>query len=241
MEFKDKVFNLRKKMNLTQEELALRLNSSFAMINRWESGNVTPSQKKEKEFNDFCKKHGIFFEEEKVENSSGIKIITAQQIHTWFSEDPIKSQCLFPELIRKLIEESTNSIKYISFPCGDKVYTPGFDGELECDGENMFVPSGKSFWEIGATLKTSKKKVNDDYKKRTSTTSMEVRNDSSFVLVTPNIFSNKSSWCKSREKEWKKVMLIDCNDLELWLSKCINTSIWLAEKFMNKKLKIDRR
>ena len=238
MEFKDKVEYARKKLNISQSELALRLKSSFAMVNRWESGKIVPSAKKEKKFNLFCEENGISFNEEKKDNIFGTKIITAQQIDTWFSEESITSQCIFPELVRRLILESTKNIKNINFPNGDKIYTPGFDGELTCDSESIFVPNGKSVWEIGATLKSSKKKITSDYKKRTENTPLATRKETSFILVTPNIFSNKGNWCKQKENEWKSVKIIDCNDLELWLSFCINTSIWLAEKYMNKILKI---
>ena len=38
------VRRIRSKLNLSQEQLAARLNVSFATVNRWESGNVTPQK-----------------------------------------------------------------------------------------------------------------------------------------------------------------------------------------------------
>jgi type I restriction enzyme M protein len=42
--FGDQVRDLRAALNLSQEQLASRLNVSFATINRWESGKVTPQK-----------------------------------------------------------------------------------------------------------------------------------------------------------------------------------------------------
>src|SRR5205823_6301168 len=42
--FSDQVRNLRSRLNLSQEQLASRLNVSFATVNRWESGKVEPQK-----------------------------------------------------------------------------------------------------------------------------------------------------------------------------------------------------
>lgn len=45
MEFSEKVLFVRAKLNLSQTELAEKLNVSFATINRWETGKTKPSKK----------------------------------------------------------------------------------------------------------------------------------------------------------------------------------------------------
>ena len=42
--FPDQLRSLRSKLNLSQEQLASRLNVSFATVNRWEGGKVTPQK-----------------------------------------------------------------------------------------------------------------------------------------------------------------------------------------------------
>ena len=42
--FTEQLRSLRSKLNLSQEQLAARLNVSFATVNRWESGKVTPQK-----------------------------------------------------------------------------------------------------------------------------------------------------------------------------------------------------
>lgn len=64
MEFSDKVKQTRKQLGLSQEELAQRLELSFATINRWESGNYKPSRLAKKAFEAFCQENNVNFEEE---------------------------------------------------------------------------------------------------------------------------------------------------------------------------------
>lgn len=63
MEFKDKVLYTRAKLNLTQTDLAKRLNVSVITIVRWENGSVMPTKKAEVAFNIFCKENNVIFEE----------------------------------------------------------------------------------------------------------------------------------------------------------------------------------
>jgi len=62
MEFKDKLLYVRAVLNITQTELANKLNVSFATINRWETGKVTPTKRAELTFEIFCKENKISFE-----------------------------------------------------------------------------------------------------------------------------------------------------------------------------------
>ena len=59
MDFAEKVKFIRTKLNLSQEELAHRLDVSFATINRWENGSYKPSRLAKKVFDDFCKENNV--------------------------------------------------------------------------------------------------------------------------------------------------------------------------------------
>ncbi len=61
MIFSEKVKFVRKKLNMTQAELASALGVSFATINRWENNQVTPSSLAQKAFEDFCESNFIDF------------------------------------------------------------------------------------------------------------------------------------------------------------------------------------
>lgn len=55
-EFPELVRLVRKQLDLSQEDLARELGVSFASVNRWENGKVTPSKLAKAQFDDFCKK-----------------------------------------------------------------------------------------------------------------------------------------------------------------------------------------
>ena len=67
MEFKDKVYQARMQLGLTQTEFAQTLGFGFATVNRWENGATKPKKLKEYTFEQFCKNKGICFKENTVD------------------------------------------------------------------------------------------------------------------------------------------------------------------------------
>ena len=62
MEYKDAIKELRKRMLVSQSELAEILGVSFATVNRWEQGLHQPTFKYKRKIVLLCKKHKINFE-----------------------------------------------------------------------------------------------------------------------------------------------------------------------------------
>ena len=65
MTFNEQLLQVRVQLNLTQTELADKLNVSFATISRWENGKVKPTKKALMTFQKFCRENKIVFEEGK--------------------------------------------------------------------------------------------------------------------------------------------------------------------------------
>jgi len=63
MEFSTKVWLVRERLNMSQEDLARALNVSYATINRWENSKTKPIKMALGVFDNFCKSHGISFDE----------------------------------------------------------------------------------------------------------------------------------------------------------------------------------
>lgn len=61
MEFKDKVYQARMQLGLTQIEFAKALGLGFATVNRWENGVTQPNKLKEYAFEQFCDKNNVKF------------------------------------------------------------------------------------------------------------------------------------------------------------------------------------
>ena len=62
MNFPLTVKYLRKKLNISQEELARELKVSFATINRWENGKTKPNKMAQDVFTTFCRKNDVDIE-----------------------------------------------------------------------------------------------------------------------------------------------------------------------------------
>ena len=59
MSFCEFVVSVRKKLQLSQKQLAAAINVSYSTINRWENGHVVPSNLAVKSFYDFCENNFI--------------------------------------------------------------------------------------------------------------------------------------------------------------------------------------
>lgn len=59
MAFSEFVLFVRKKLKLSQKQLAIAINVSYSTINRWENGHVVPSNLAVKSFYDFCENNFI--------------------------------------------------------------------------------------------------------------------------------------------------------------------------------------
>lgn len=59
VEFAKQVKHVREQLRLSQQQLAVALNVSFATINRWENSKVTPSNLAQRTFYEFCESNFI--------------------------------------------------------------------------------------------------------------------------------------------------------------------------------------
>lgn len=59
MNWAESIKKLRSKMLLTQEELAKKLDVSFASVNRWENGEHEPTMKVKRELMKLMKKYKV--------------------------------------------------------------------------------------------------------------------------------------------------------------------------------------
>ena len=243
MEFSDKIRFVREELGITQEELAKKLGVAFATINRWEQGFTTPHASNEKKLYDFCKENGIEFCKSNT-YQLGYKLITATQIENWFGDNQRDSQGKFPELIQRLLKESLTTFpKEFRFPQGDKISLDGVDGFLNvASPKSLYIPEGESFWELGATVKTSKAKILDDFQKRDAQIDINQKKKTTFVLVTPAPLKTKSIEEIKKKilgSSWKAVRVYTSVELEEWFSHNLATSVWMYKNICGQDLALD--
>ena len=134
-----------------------------------------------------------------------------------------------PALIRRLIWATTKGQRAFSFPAGEGVQRPSWDGRLKVDQGNVWVPDQSSVWEI-STGEPPATKAGENYKKRTAATPASEAAQLTFVFVTPRKWVDRQAWADARKAEgvWKDVRVLDSDDLEHWLEIAPAVDIWLA-------------
>ena len=152
-----------------------------------------------------------------------------------FSKNDRNTQELLPALIEKLVMASCNKNTETHFPRGSAVFTTGVDGitsKVNCTCKH--VPKGKTIWEFG-TNKLNVRKITSDYCTRRDNPNIKNKKNKNFVLVTSRILNSSTKQKMEEEytdeKVFKKVVILDANDLVSWLDAHIEVSVWLLKQF----------
>ena len=166
-----------------------------------------------------------------TEDVRTIEIITDSLLSRFADENKKKFEGLLPELVKRLIQESSDA-RWIRIPQGEDIWAPGFDGYIECEKGNTFIPEGKSIWEFGVS-KNYMAKIQSDYKKRTEGYVGTGIKEVTIVLVTPRIWTNKrqtiQQWEASHD-DWKATHVIDGVRLRAWINSIPAVYTWLYEQ-----------
>src|SRR5450759_2211435 len=110
-------------------------------------------------------------------------IVTATELEIY--ADRRDSEAVIPELICMLVKESVADLTTCRIPYGDSINQPGWDGLVETEiGFRQFVPSKKSYWEIGTGGKPQDK-ATKDFRKRTKKLIPQELESAEYVFVTP--------------------------------------------------------
>jgi hypothetical protein len=157
--------------------------------------------------------------------------ITSTDLEAWAPKRDCQEH--LPLLVRRLIRATALNVLKMLFPAGDNVILPGYDGILEVENGTDHIPSGKSVWEIG-TGKEPRGKAASDYKTRTEEVTDINLSETTFVFVTPRVWTGKEEWAKQKreEEKWKDVRVVDGRILEEWLELLPSVGAWLA-KFLS--------
>ena len=136
-----------------------------------------------------------------------------------------------PELIQKLVLATLpESPSRINMPSGSSVRLSGWDGFLEVERGNAWIPDGVSAWEFSCR-KGVPTKANEDYEKRSAGPLGLDMATTTFVFVTTRRWTGKSKWERDRRAEgrWCDVRVLDADDLVAWIEQSPDVTNWFAE------------
>ena len=96
-----------------------------------------------------------------------------------------------------------------------------------------FWPPGASSWELSVSERV-KRKLDDDFQKRTAKIAPEDRRQTTYVGVTARRFAEKAAWAaeKAATGTWGGVRMLDADDLAAWLTLAPAVSSWFASEHL---------
>lgn len=153
--------------------------------------------------------------------------VTAQDLQTWAGR--IEAEAKLPELVRRLVHASTTP-ELISFPAGESIQTPGWDGIVQAPTTTTYVPQGWSGWELSKRADTTNK-ANEDYQNRIDHPQHLDPTKTAFIFVTPRRWNTKEDWIAEKKAlgQRKDIRAYDADDLEQWLERAPAVGAWLAK------------
>jgi hypothetical protein len=156
--------------------------------------------------------------------------VSANDIVQWTNTNRIQAASLLPQLIKRLIIASTNIIQ-IDFPSGDSISENGWDGFVEVEKGNEFIPSGISGWELSTDQRVGEK-ANKDFAKRSDNPISINPVVSTYVSVTSRMWNKKAKWVEEKRNLgiWKDVRSLNANSIASWLEKCPAVHRWFANQ-----------
>ena len=163
-----------------------------------------------------------------------LKSISAHELDLWANTTDARAR--LPELIRRLVHATIepSQIEHINFPGGEETQRPGYDGETKVTTGNAKVPTGITYWEMGANVGV-KGKFASDYSKRLAKRPPGDYSQVAYVAITPRDYQQSGDWVAETgaRNEWREVRVYDSNDLEQWLEMAPSVALW-ARPYISK-------
>ena len=135
-----------------------------------------------------------------------------------------------PELLGRLVEETTPRGTRMHMPTGIGTQSGGPDGEVRCDGPHPYVPQGHSVWEL-SIAKNANRKAENDYAKSCRAFLPEARAGLAYVAVNARAWTGARDFQedKSAAGDFREVRAHNVDDLVAWLARAPETTVWLRE------------
>lgn len=154
--------------------------------------------------------------------------VSSHELRQWAESPDAKHQ--LPILVRRLILETGNRVTSIHFPTGSGVTSGGWDGLVTADRASLYVPAGRSGWEL-STENSAHAKATKDFANRVGSVRPDERREMTFVELICR------PWTKVEEfrdeaaarNEFADVRGYNIEDLAAWLEQGPSTSIWFKE------------
>jgi hypothetical protein len=142
---------------------------------------------------------------------------------------------VLPVLVRRLIAETGDRITELDMPGGSGVAAGGFDGVAAAAGSTLYVPAGRSAWELSVSSKSgvrALRKADFDYGKRTEGPDGTPTAECTYIELILEPWIRARAWAaqRTRERRWKEVRGYNLDGVYIWLESAPATTVWLADQ-----------
>jgi len=158
----------------------------------------------------------------------GPELADATRLSRWADEKEAKY--VFPRLVRRLLA-ATPGIENLSARAGEGISLGGWDMQAVTSAGTPWLPKGPLAFELGGG-RSPRTKAQSDYEKRSKDPQGVNPSETSYLFVTPRRWRAASTWAGEREAEgvWKRVLVLDGDDLEAWLEATPAVHYWISEQ-----------
>ena len=157
-----------------------------------------------------------------------VGLVERPHLENWASWP--EAQSLLPELVRRLVVETTGGVADAHFASGKGVHLGGFDGRVQGAPGSMWVPQGSSVWELSTEARPGPKAAKD-FEERPNAPVDWVKRETSYVALSLRPWSNTDEWVAERVgRGWKSVKALGLDHLVSWLAEAPLTELWLADQ-----------
>ena len=158
----------------------------------------------------------------------GPELADATRLGRWAEEKEAKY--IFPRLVRRLLA-ATPGIEELSARAGEGISLGGWDMRATARAATQWLPEGRLAFELGVG-RSPRSKAQSDYEKRSKDPQGVNPSETSYLFVTPKRWRDASTGAGEREAEgiWRRVRVIDGDDLEAWLEATPAVHYWISEQ-----------
>lgn len=157
-----------------------------------------------------------------------VGLVERPHLENWASWP--EAQSMLPELVRRLIVETTDRDTDAHFPSGKGVHLGGFDGQVQKAPSSMWVPEGSSVWELSTEARPGSK-AGQDFENRPNAPAGWAKPDTSYVALSLRPWPKTDEWVAQRaDRGWRKVIALGLDHVVSWLATAPHTELWLADQ-----------
>ena len=165
-------------------------------------------------------------------------LIVENDIAKWATTSNCKNG--LPNLVRKLVVETTPLLKSVEFPLKNGDDLPKFDGFSDTLTSTKWVDEGKSYWKISRAKNLNN--IESKYLERIKKVPSLCHQPSSFVFIAPrdtnHLIEESDKQFINESNEIHQVRVLNADQIASWVENTVATKQWLREQLGRESLGI---